>query len=177
MTASLRRCLAAVLLLGPTLGAQTPSGQAAHIARIERGIRPRPVVRGVAVMTNADNGALLASEIVSAVGREYDWPGLRELREHAEVAIDAKLLDGYVGRYQLRPGFVATVARAASDQQLTIQPSGAGQRPFTVFPEGPREFFAKVADIVIRFETDAQGRATTLVLMQGGGTTRLARIE
>jgi CubicO group peptidase (beta-lactamase class C family) len=33
--------------------------------------------RGVVVLTNGDAGGTLASEIVGAVGREYDWPGLR----------------------------------------------------------------------------------------------------
>jgi CubicO group peptidase (beta-lactamase class C family) len=40
--------------------------------------------RGVVVMTNGDRGSTVASEIVAAVGREYDWPGLRELRERNE---------------------------------------------------------------------------------------------
>lgn len=33
--------------------------------------------RGVVVLTNGDAGGRLVSEIISAVGREYSWPGLR----------------------------------------------------------------------------------------------------
>jgi len=49
--------------------------------------------RGVVVLTNGDAGGALANEIIGAVGREYDWPGLRALREYAEIAIDPQLLD------------------------------------------------------------------------------------
>lgn len=44
--------------------------------------------RGVVVLTNSDAGGRLASEIIGAVGREYNWPGLRERSERVEVAID-----------------------------------------------------------------------------------------
>jgi hypothetical protein len=37
-----------------------------------------------------------------------------------------------------------------------------------VFPEGDHDFFLKVIDAQITFETDSQGKATSLVLHQGG---------
>ena len=127
-------------------------------------------------MANGDRGATLAGEILAAVGREYNWPGMRELRERVEVAIDGRLLDGYLGQYQLRPDFMFTVKRGTNDQQLIVQASGPNQGPVTVFPEGPKEFFAKTIDAAIRFETDASGKATALVLLQNGQTMRAPRI-
>lgn len=37
-----------------------------------------------------------------------------------------------------------------------------------IFPESDRDFFLKVVDAQITFVTDAQGRATELILHQGG---------
>jgi hypothetical protein len=60
-------------------------------------------------------------------------------KEHKEIAIDPKLLDGYVGRYQLAPNFIVTVTR--KDNRLFVQ--ATGQQRTEVFPEGEGEFFLK----------------------------------
>ena len=52
-----------------------------------------------------------------------------------------------------------------------------GQPTFQVFPESTKEYFYKVVDAQLSFETDAQNRATALVLHQGGRDLRAARIE
>ncbi len=129
--------------------------------------------RGVVVLTNGDAGGGLANEIIGAIGREYNWPGLRELKEHAEIAIDPKVLDGYAGRYQFLPNVVVTISR--SGDQLSVL--ATGQNAFLIVPEGNRDFFAKDIDILIRFETDAQGKATAIAVTQGGQTRRAPRIE
>jgi hypothetical protein len=129
--------------------------------------------RGVVVLTNGDAGGGLANEIIGAVGREYNWPGLRELRERAEITIDPKLLDGYVGRYQMAPNVVVTITR--SGDQLSAQ--ATGQNAFPIVPEGIRAFFGKTVDIQIQFETDAEGKATAIRVIQGGTNRRAPRIE
>jgi CubicO group peptidase (beta-lactamase class C family) len=90
-----------------------------------------------------------------------------------ETAVDPALFDGYAGRYQLGPNFVLTITR--EDAQLFAQATGQGR--FQLYPESDRTYFAKVADIVVTFDTDAQGRATSLVLQQGGGRVVAKRIE
>jgi CubicO group peptidase (beta-lactamase class C family)/glucose/arabinose dehydrogenase len=90
-----------------------------------------------------------------------------------ETAVDPKLFDGYVGRYQLGPNFILTITREGT--QLFAQATGQGR--FELYPESERTYFAKVADIAIAFETDDQGRATSLVLQQGGGKVAAKRIE
>jgi hypothetical protein len=59
--------------------------------------------------------------------------------------------------------------------QLFMQ--ATGQQKFEVFPEGERDFFVKAFDAQMTFETDGRGRATAMVLHQGGGTNRAKRIE
>jgi D-alanyl-D-alanine-carboxypeptidase/D-alanyl-D-alanine-endopeptidase len=50
--------------------------------------------------------------------------------------------------------------------QLFVQ--ATGQPKFEIFPESDRDYFLKVVDAQITFETDSQGRATELVLHQNG---------
>ena len=85
-------------------------------------------------------------------------------KEHKEVAIDPKILDNYVGSYELAPNFILTVTREGD--RLFTQATGQGK--VEVFPESDHDFFLKVIDAQITFETDSQGKATGLVLHQGG---------
>ena len=85
-------------------------------------------------------------------------------KEHKEVAIDPKILDNYVGSYELGPNFILTVTREG-DHLFT---QATGQEKVEVFAESDHEFFLKVVDAQITFETDSQGKATSLVLHQGG---------
>jgi D-alanyl-D-alanine-carboxypeptidase/D-alanyl-D-alanine-endopeptidase len=90
-----------------------------------------------------------------------------------EATVDAALFDGYIGRYELMPNFILTISREGS--QLFAQATNQGR--FELYAESDRKYFAKVADIVITFEVDDKGKATSLVLQQGGGTMNAKRIE
>jgi hypothetical protein len=52
-----------------------------------------------------------------------------------------------------------------------------GQPAFEMFAESEKEYFLKVVDAQLTFETDAQGRATTVVLHQLGRDQRAPRVE
>ena len=84
-------------------------------------------------------------------------------KEHKEVAIDPKILDNYVGSYELAPHFILTVTREG-DHLFT---QATGQEKVEVFPESDHDFFLRVIDAEITFETDSQGKVTGLVLHQG----------
>jgi CubicO group peptidase (beta-lactamase class C family) len=94
-------------------------------------------------------------------------------KEHKEVAIDPKLLDGYVGQYQLAPSFVVTITREGD--KLFAQ--ATGQPRFAIFAEGGRDFFLKVVDAQITFTTDSSGKATSLTLHQNGANMPGKRID
>jgi serine-type D-Ala-D-Ala carboxypeptidase/endopeptidase len=93
--------------------------------------------------------------------------------KHTEAAIDPKLLDGYVGRFQLAPDFILTFTK--EDNKLFTQ--ATGQPKFQVFPEDDKKFFFKVADAQLTFITDSQGHATSVILHQGGRDQEAKRIE
>jgi CubicO group peptidase (beta-lactamase class C family) len=84
--------------------------------------------------------------------------------EHKEARLDPKILDEYVGQYELGPGLVLDVTRSAD--QLWLQ--ATGQSRVQLFPESQTDFFLKVADAQVRFVKDPSGRVTHLVLHQGG---------
>jgi serine-type D-Ala-D-Ala carboxypeptidase/endopeptidase len=94
-------------------------------------------------------------------------------KEHKEIAVDPKIFDGYVGRYQLSPVFIVTVTREGDHlyAQATNQPR------FEIFAEDDHNFFLKVVDAQLTFVVDANGRATSVVLHQGGRDTPANRIE
>ena len=94
-------------------------------------------------------------------------------KTHTEVSVDPKIYDGYVGRYQLAPAIIMTITR--TNNQLFVQLTG--QPAFAVFPEGPTEYFLKVIDAQLTFETDGQGKATAVVLHQNGRNARAPRVE
>jgi serine-type D-Ala-D-Ala carboxypeptidase/endopeptidase len=94
-------------------------------------------------------------------------------KEHKEVTVDPKLFDGYAGSYTLAPNFVFTVTREGD--HLFVQLTG--QQKFEVFPEGDRDYFYKVVDAQITFVTDSSGRATELILHQGGLDQHASRTE
>jgi serine-type D-Ala-D-Ala carboxypeptidase/endopeptidase len=99
-------------------------------------------------------------------------PLLPAPKEHKEISVDPKLLDGYVGKYQLTSNLVLTITREGNQLyvQATNQPKAA------IFPEGKRDFFYKVVDAQITFETDASGRASNLTLHQNGRNMPAERI-
>jgi len=92
--------------------------------------------------------------------------------QHKAVPIDPKLLDGYVGAYQLAPDFILTFTK--EDNRLFTQ--ATGQPKFEVFPENDKTFFLKVVDAQVTFVTDGQGKATSVILHQGGRDQEAKRI-
>ena len=85
-------------------------------------------------------------------------------KERKEVAVDSAILERYVGRYELAPGFIIAITREGNHLfgQPTAQPRAE------LFAEDEHNFFLKVVDAQVTFETDAQGRATRLILHQNG---------
>ncbi|WOJ91158.1 DUF3471 domain-containing protein [Methylocapsa polymorpha] len=96
-----------------------------------------------------------------------------QARPRKEAPIDPKLLDGYVGYYQLAAGPIFSITRDGGRlfAQLT------GQQASEIFPESDREFFSKVVMAQITFVTDGQGRASELVLHQNGFDQAAKRID
>lgn len=100
-------------------------------------------------------------------------PLLAAPKQRQEIRVDPKLYDGYTGRYELAPNFILTVTREGD--RLFVQATGQGKAE--VFPESERDYFYKVADAQITFETGEDGRATGLILHQNGRDMPAKRTE
>jgi bla regulator protein BlaR1 len=88
--------------------------------------------------------------------------------------LDSVVLDRYTGSYQLTPNAVLTMTREGDRlfAQLTGQPKAE------IFAKSEREFFYKIVDAQISFESDRQGGiATGLVLHQNGANMPAPRID
>lgn len=117
---------------------------------------------GIVVLSNTST-----NEGVDDIGRHLldpTAPLLAAPKTRKETTVDAKVLDGYTGLYELAPNFVLTVTREGT--QLFAQ--ATGQPKFEIYAESDRKFFYKVVDAQITFQTDEQGRATGLTLHQNG---------
>jgi CubicO group peptidase (beta-lactamase class C family) len=102
-------------------------------------------------------------------------------KQRTEIPIDSNLLDNYTGRYQVNPNSVLEISRDGDrlfaqgfaqmvDQAITLP-------KFELFAEGPKHFFAKVADSQVTFETDPHGRAESLILRRAGRDMPAARLS
>ncbi|HXX20670.1 MAG TPA: serine hydrolase [Candidatus Acidoferrum sp.] len=94
-------------------------------------------------------------------------------KERQEISVDPKLFDQYVGTYAFTPAAILTITRDGA--HLFAQLTGQGK--IEIFPESPRDYFAKIVDAQITFVTDNSGRATELVLHQGGIDQHAKRFE
>lgn len=93
--------------------------------------------------------------------------------ERKAITTDPKVIERYVGKYQLAPGFILTITR--EEGRLFAQATGQGRNE--IFAETDRKFFLRVVDAQITFTPGPDGRAEKLTLHQGGVNAVGARVE
>jgi CubicO group peptidase (beta-lactamase class C family) len=118
---------------------------------------------GAVVMTNAQNGELLAYAVVRSIASVYGWADFHPIAVWS-VEVDPALLATYVGVYELTPTF--SIKITLEDGQLMEQANN--ERKFPLFPESQTKFFMKVADAQFQFFTGENGHVSHLVLHQNG---------
>jgi CubicO group peptidase (beta-lactamase class C family) len=119
---------------------------------------------GVVVLTNTRIS-------VDDIGFHLLDPSVPLTETRTAVDVEPAILDRYVGVYELQPGVTFDVQREGN--RLTVQLTG--QSRFTLSAESDTKFFLTVVDAQISFEVDDQGRATALILHQGGMDQRAAK--
>jgi hypothetical protein len=93
--------------------------------------------------------------------------------ERAAIKIDPKILDAYVGEYEVMPGRAMIVTREGDN--LLVSSRGIPGAP--VYPESETKFFFKVADVQITFIRDEKGEVNELTLDQGGRIFRAKKAK
>jgi CubicO group peptidase (beta-lactamase class C family) len=132
--------------------------------------------RGAVIMTNADLGSALIEEILRGIAQAYGWPRFRP-DEKTIAAIEPARLAALAGRYRLDSSGAERILEIAHrDGALQARlPNWLGPR--TLFHAGANRFFTLESSTELRFETDAEGRATAVLLSAGGQTARAPRID
>jgi hypothetical protein len=115
---------------------------------------------GAVVMTNADDGAWVALEVLRRIANEYGWPDYTPAR--ATTSIDAHAYDGYAGTYALRPGVTIGIERKGATLLLTLH----GQPAIELRPSSDTTFLSPAGNSAITFTIGDDGRATGLSLQQ-----------
>ena len=90
-----------------------------------------------------------------------------------DVIVSDSVLDSYVGKYELKPGFILEVTKEGS--QLKAQ--ATGQSAAQIFPKSDTEFYLKVVNAQIVFNKNAAGKVESLTLFQGGQKHVAKRVE
>ena len=126
---------------------------------------------GVVVLSNMMTGAGVDDIGMHLLDSSVPLAKLPALR--MEITLDPKIFDRYTGVYQFTPAITLTFTREGARMftQLTNQPK------FEIFAESEKEFFLKVVDAQISFETGEDGRATAATLHQNGRDQKAKRVE
>ena len=127
----------------------------------------------LAVIVLANLNGPSADDIALDLRRVAHGDTVTLVSDREAIKQSASELDRLCGHYQFKSGIVMTVWRDG-DRFLTQLP---GQPSVQVYPQSKRDFFAKVVDAQITFDTAAQGRATDLVLHQGGRDEVATRMD
>ena len=89
------------------------------------------------------------------------------------MELSEAVLERYVGRYELQPGFVIAVSREGT--QLSAQ--ATGQPAFAMYPTTETDFYIEVVGAQIAFGALEDGKATMLTLHQGGRSMPASRVD
>jgi enterochelin esterase family protein len=87
----------------------------------------------------------------------------QEVQPRPTIKLDPKVLDTYVGQYELTPKLTLTLRRERHHLMAQL----TGQPPFEVFPESETKFFWKIVDAQFVIEKDKDGKVAGLLFEQG----------
>lgn len=120
---------------------------------------------GAAIMTNAQGGSRICSEIMSAIALAYNWPDFQPA-VRTMIHLPPEALPRFVGTYHpvgAPPDIAITIT--LENGQLTGQLPRGPKAP--LFPESSTKFFTKQAPFEVEFVPNDRGEITSLVLTQG----------
>jgi CubicO group peptidase (beta-lactamase class C family) len=105
--------------------------------------------------------------------QEAEWIDTDVPQVPKTVTVPQEILDKYVGRYELQPGFVITIRHDGTRllAQATAQPE------VEIFAESETKFFYRVVDAQITFNLGEDGRTASLTLHQGGRDMPAKRLQ
>ncbi|MDX2030736.1 MAG: serine hydrolase [Blastocatellia bacterium] len=119
--------------------------------------------KGAVVMTNGDRGGGLATEILRAISREYDWPDHRTV-EKTPVKIDLADVGAFAGKYEVSG---ATLTVSVENGRLFILVPPIGPQKMEMLPLSATRFFVAEDAIEFNFAKNDQGAVTGMQVFTG----------
>ena len=113
--------------------------------------------RGIVVLSNS-------SVSVDDIAFHSFDPQVPLVKSRASISVDAKLLDEYLGTYELAPNVTIIVTRDGDRTFAEL----TGQPRFRIYAETPNKFFLRVVDAQVTFNRGTDGKIESLTLHQGG---------
>ena len=107
---------------------------------------------------SSDEATATAAEVrksgVECEAFQFDFSQVDDVSDLIkEVKVSNAVLETYIGKYELQPGFILTVTREGN--QLKTQ--ATGQPVFDIFPKAENEFYLKVVDAQLVFNKNDAG--------------------
>lgn len=132
--------------------------------------------QGAVVMTNADEGGWLATEVLRAIGDAYGWPERRQSPVQAAIPLTQAIADRFVGTYRLRdfPTERFFVSRTADGGLYWARVGHIGR---DLLPENAGRLFSPDSKMTLDAIGEKAGKAVTLELSFGGGKNIAERVE
>jgi len=127
----------------------------------------------LAVVLLANTGYLGLDRLATDVMRILNGDEVKPRTFEKSVRVAKKVMERYVGKYELAPMFVFTVS--VKDDKLMV---GVTNQPtHQVFARSETEWFYKVVNAKLKFQLDDDGKCTSLKLLQNGITQTAKRIK
>jgi CubicO group peptidase (beta-lactamase class C family) len=132
--------------------------------------------QGAVVMTNADQGGWLVSEVLRAIGDAYGWPDRRASLVQAAIPVTAEIAERFVGTYQLRdfPSERFAVSRRPDGGLYWARLGHVGR---DLLPESDGRLFSPDSMTTLQADDSTSIRASSLELSFGGGKNIADRID
>jgi CubicO group peptidase (beta-lactamase class C family) len=140
---------------------------------------------GIVILTNSGNGEGIFQYLLETLQANpftpIDWEGYTPydklpprppLKQHKQVAVDGKVLDRYVGRYQIQE-IVLTIRRESD--HLSVQENDEPKQD--LLPESQFDFFSTSSDDAYTFQLDSHGLVSGVVLHLEGRDLVIQRRE
>ncbi len=128
---------------------------------------------GLAVVLLANTGAMELDRLAGDVMRMLGGADVKPRTFEKSIQVSKKVMERYVGKYQLAPTFIFTVS--TKDDKLMVGVTNQGT--YQVFPRSETEWFYKVVKATLKFQLDDAGNCTSLQLLQNGITQTAKRIK
>lgn len=132
--------------------------------------------QGAVVMTNADQGGWLVTEVLRAIADAYGWPGRQPVPVQPAVPLTEAIAKRFVGTYRLRdfPAEKFTISRKPDGGLYWARIGHIGR---DLLPEHAGRLFSPDSRMTLEAVEAAAGKAGTLEVSFGGGKNVAERVE